>query len=616
MNNSSDLSWSQPEHQFEPIGPNGEEEFANLLDLDLDINFPTFDSNGDDAQNHGQPSQAAHLTHIPQQNLQPNRAAAENAYQQQQMSQFQQGQYRLSNDVRQQQHIQHLNEISQTSNSFSSTNIHPPYAHHQQPQPQQFHNVHGRPFPPQQQPLPYRHTVPPTPNSMEMHGDAEKYLACLDPQTRATLEQRYQLRNDDPVNILTLSYQQQLTKSAKMSFTPLVSPAVTPHETQFQMPPEFTIPGAYFSPLTSPMLGAQRNSQKAVTSNPRNTVSPAATSPVDPDVDMLDGSTEEPAKKLRKKISNSGPRAVANATRMRQSPLSKAQRKRGAIPGVVTAKEVSEMFSDSQRANARSSRPASSAGLNPGHTRDSSEAESISPEPLSESVMRPPPKPSSKTQSPAILPQNQSGPPTLQSNYLGSPATPASLMRIQQQQAQEEQQQQIRDQSGVLVTSASTSDAVGIAQQGQQPPSPLGEFALPEAAGNTRPQLQNIDTSATPADDQATPRVFAREAGTPGSAAGITPGAISATVSAKPSPRSSAIRSPSGPPGSSGSGGKIDSKGGRNNKKRNSTSSALVSPALRPKISPSIKPLLPEGGKCSSHCFILVPNSNKRVQST
>ncbi|KAK5008731.1 hypothetical protein LTR39_005094 [Cryomyces antarcticus] len=55
-------------------------------------------------------------------------------------------------------------------------------------------------------------------------------------------------------------------------------------------------------------------------------------------------------------------------------------------------------------------------------------------------------------------------------------------------------------------------------------------------------------------------------------------------------------------------------KGGRGNasKKRNSTSSALVSPALRPKISPSVKPLLPDGAAISdsTHALLLASKSN------
>jgi len=53
-------------------------------------------------------------------------------------------------------------------------------------------------------------------------------------------------------------------------------------------------------------------------------------------------------------------------------------------------------------------------------------------------------------------------------------------------------------------------------------------------------------------------------------------------------------------------------EGGRNSRKRNSTGSTLVSPALLPKISPSIKPLLPEGHSMTNdtHALLLASKSN------
>jgi hypothetical protein len=56
-----------------------------------------------------------------------------------------------------------------------------------------------------------------------------------------------------------------------------------------------------------------------------------------------------------------------------------------------------------------------------------------------------------------------------------------------------------------------------------------------------------------------------------------------------------AMSTPTSPAFSMASGKKPDAKGGRNARKRGSVSSSLVSPALRPKISPSIKPLLAAG---------------------
>ncbi|KAL9078555.1 MAG: hypothetical protein Q9157_002513 [Trypethelium eluteriae] len=536
MNNTSDLSWPQSEQQFEPMIPTGDEELSNLLNLDLDINFPTFESNVESSQNHVQSAEGAHNAHTQQQQFQANRAATENVYRQEQLAHMQDTHSRLANGMRHQQHMHGMAELPPTSNGFAPMNIQASYSHQQQPHPHQFHEGQGLPFQQHQQTLPHHHFVPPTPNSMELQGDREKYLARVDPNA---LDHRYQLRHNDP---------------------------------------------------------------RTVTSNPRHTASPATTSPVDPDVDMQDESIGEPAKKLRKKVSNPGPRSVANAARARQSPISKGQRKRGAISGSNATKDVSCMLSDSQRTKVISNRPSSAAGLTPGPTQDSSEADSVSPEPLTEFAMRPPPKPNSKTQSPAILPQSQTGAPSLSDGSLGSPATPASLMRIQQQQ-------QVDTTGGALLP---TSSATGGVQPAQQSQPSLEDFALPEAASNTRPLLHSLNTLALPAEDQATPRVSAREVQGSGNVTVSTPTAVTSGISAKPSPRSSAIRSPTAPPGSSGSGSKIDSKGGRSNKKRNSTGSALVSPALRPKISPSIKPLLPEGVNVTDehHALLLASKSN------
>jgi hypothetical protein len=42
--------------------------------------------------------------------------------------------------------------------------------------------------------------VPPTPNSVEMHGDVGRYLQQLDAQTRAMIEHEYQMRKEAAVS--------------------------------------------------------------------------------------------------------------------------------------------------------------------------------------------------------------------------------------------------------------------------------------------------------------------------------------------------------------------------------------------------------------------------------
>ena len=47
--------------------------------------------------------------------------------------------------------------------------------------------------------------VPPTPNSVEMHGDVGRYLQQLDAQTRAIIEHEFKMRQQDAVSAPLLS---------------------------------------------------------------------------------------------------------------------------------------------------------------------------------------------------------------------------------------------------------------------------------------------------------------------------------------------------------------------------------------------------------------------------
>lgn len=389
----------------------------------------------------------------------------------------------------------------------------------------------GTPSFPQAQEHTYRphHGVPPTPNSVEMHGDPHRYMQQLDHQ-QALFDQRYNLRKEDA------------------SFTPLVSPAVTPHDARFQIP-DFTIPGAYFSPLTSPALNAQAHQHALHHSQQTPSGSSTGHSPIDVDMDMLGEPamvTQEQGRKLRSTNKRNAPRPGTGSSRVRQSPIVKPNRRKGTVSSLIPPKEVTELMQE-----ARSTRP-SSSGLDVPRTRDGSETDSISPEPML-SEMRPPPKPRSLAASPAMMAQRNS--------QGGTPATPASLMRMQP--------------SPIFNGSL---DA----------PPTLEDLTLPEASLD-RPGLSRIDTSIHDVDVD-TPRMAARK--TPKLNPLSTPGA---SISGRPSPMLDPMSTPTSPAFTM-TNGKRDAKIARNPKKRNSVSSNLVSPALRPKISPSIKPLLPDGG--------------------
>ncbi|XP_014561202.1 hypothetical protein COCVIDRAFT_87499 [Bipolaris victoriae FI3] len=388
--------------------------------------------------------------------------------------------------------------------------------------------------------------VPPTPNSTEIHGDPNRYLQQVESQ-QALFDQRYHMRKDDA------------------TFTPLVSPAVTPHDTRFQIP-DFAMAGSYFSPLTSPALTAQ--SQQHAHQPPQNTASESSTghSPIDLDMDMLGEpaivSQEQGRRNTRAANRRSAPRASGNA-RVRQSPIVKPNRRKSNGSSLVLPKDVTDLVQD-----ARSRHPLS-ASLDAPRTRESSETDSISPEPML-SEMRPPPKPGSSTASPAVMAQR--------SSQSSTPATPASLMRIQPSP----------DFNG-------SEQALPL----------LEDLTLPEASLD-RPSLSRSDTAIRD-DDSGTPRLSARK--TPKLNPLSTPGAA---MSGRPSPMLDAMSTPTSPAFSMTS-SKRDAKLSRNPKKRNSVSSHLVSPALMPKISPSIKPLLPDGGSGTTdntHALLLASKSN------
>ena len=376
--------------------------------------------------------------------------------------------------------------------------------------------------------------------------------AHMDPHQRAIMEQHYGIRKDDAI-----------------AFTPMASPAGTP---QFNILPEYTTPGAYFSPLTSPMLHAQNQHhphlQQGYMTNPSTAPNSNTNSPIDAniDVDMLgdgmalpDSAGPQP-RKSRRKVAT--PRSVAAGTRAQTKTAPKTQKRKSSTH--VTQSSASESLS--QR-SIRSQPP--SANLQMPGQFDSSGAESISPEPLSESVMGPPPRPGSRSvnQSPNIVGQQQSP-------ALGPVATPKSLL------AMRSAQQPINGQQGFSQTTVE--------------PASLDDLALPEAAtkqSSRRLSLTQINTQISlPEGEEDTPRLSARK----------TPklGPLSTPSSARPP---SAMQSPAlGSPMTASTPSAILNKNGKGNRKRGSMSangSKLVSPALVPKISPSIKPLLPEGSK-------------------
>lgn len=348
-----------------------------------------------------------------------------------------------------------------------------------------------------------------------------------------------------------------------MIFTPLVSPAVTPLDTQFQYP-EYPVPGEYFSPLTSPALEAQRHAnQQSAYGALRNSDTSDTASPVDINIDFSAPIGTQNSMALRKSKRKTSTVTKGTGRAVKQSPSMKPQsKKKNSSNSTIPSKEVPGIIEDAQKSKklgVKASTPSINLGLN----NESSEAGSISPEPLSDILMPPPatPRSSSSSRSPylnAIQPGSQSAPMMAMS---GEAATPASLMKIRRE---------------------AEIGGNGSHEDGE----PMEDITLPGPAETTgKPKLTPLDTSNGNLD--RTPTFSAQsDKITPQSAPGGSFGRGFFT-----SPRISAgLTSPNGilP--------KKSKATVRDSKKRNTNSSVLVSPALRPKMSPSIKPLLPEGG--------------------
>ncbi|KAK6361211.1 hypothetical protein TWF730_004954 [Orbilia blumenaviensis] len=497
--------------------PDGDEEFADFLDLgDFGINFGQFGMDIDGTQ-----QQQA----------------------QQDGSQQQQGQQGgAGNDIT-------MEDFSNMQRNYTPTSQPSQHTPHLQVQRQQLAGqnlglatVFEHPHP--QQSLYGRAIIPPTPSSMELHAGAHSMTNFLEQGNM------YQNMGTDP-----------------MVFTPIGTPAVTPLDTSFRVP-EYSVSGAYFSPLTSPALDAQALGY--MRKLPKSPVEPAEPSNLNPKKTAV----------RRKSVTGRAPARV-----VRQSPSMKPQPgRRKPAPSVpsleLTDAAMAEITSQSPRT------PAPRRGglkIPTEHhipsSRDSSSADSISPEPLSESLMPPPPAPSSgHTRSPMLPPQQnqeanlpglaQSGPPVASVNQEtlptqkakgGKPATPASLMNMPK----------------------------GIAPKGSQ--ELLQATLIPSI-----PENRSSSGTTSPLDEQMTPRLSAIQRSS--ASANVTP---SSSPMIEPKPAGSDSRPPSG-----------SLKARKDPKGHSKRGSISASPALQPRISPSIKPLLPEGLSASQSALILASKSN------
>ncbi|MBE3109092.1 MAG: hypothetical protein IMZ46_01045, partial [Acidobacteria bacterium] len=240
-----------------------------------------------------------------------------------------------------------------------------------------------------------------------------------------------------------------------MSFTPLVSPAVTPLDPHFNVDNAFSLPPTYFSPLTSPALHAQTDHNAFFNQHLQQGVINTS-SPVEMDLEANHNTPQEVAKKARK---SSTSKAVRKPN-VRQSPIAKPQRRKTASSFIV--KQVLNEAVESSSAKSRTNSPNDMAGTRRDET---DENDSVSPEALSE--MPPPPLPPPKTSrgnQVANGNQQQSAAPKPAPLPLGampSPATPASLMKLPS-------------------SSPSSSASSSTAHKATASPNHLGQHAPPE----------------------------------------------------------------------------------------------------------------------------------------
>ena len=208
-----------------------------------------------------------------------------------------------------------------------------------------------------------------------------------------------------------------------------------------------------------------------------------------------------------------------------------------------------------------------SAGFQMPPPIESSENDSVSPEALSDIPMGPPPRPGSAYQSPALVAQKK--------DISGPAATPRSLLSTKS----------VYDANGPASTGIS----------GQMGQASLEDLELPEAVDGLESEQPTATIVQVSNSQEHTPRL---------SASRKTPklGPLSTPSSNRPS---SIFGSPAiAPMAASTPAGllkdKKDAKSGRGTSKKrgsNCTTSAHASPAILPRVSPSIKPLLPEGSK-------------------
>ena len=321
---------------------------------------------------------------------------------------------------------------------------------------------------------------------------------------------------------------------------------MTPLDPHFSLENAFTIPGAYFSPLTSPALHAQSDSALHFDhgTNSNN-------SPVEMDIELSSTAPIASALDLPRKARKNNAAKARSKPAIKSSPISKPQRRKTGPSPAIVSQVLTEVDEQSTPIIEPSLLPM------PASSVDSPEENaSVSPETLSD--MPPPPVPNrrSASKSPYIQAQQSSAKSGAQQTH---PATPASLMKLP------------ASKSKGLASNYHESPIVDHIDYLKLPESASGSSLLPKggrivsqtSVSQSQPSLGKLSMPHS----VSSPNLRA-------------PGTPSASQSPQILPTSSTLMAKKTNPSSS-----------RNHKRR--SGSVQVSPALLPKISPIIKPLLP-----------------------
>ncbi|KAG5957203.1 hypothetical protein E4U58_006234 [Claviceps cyperi] len=419
-------------------------------------------------------------------------------------------------------------------------------------------------------PTHHHHSVPSTPRSLDLPPGSGHFYS----QTKQMSQRSYDRR-----------YYQPMSEQQDMVLTPLVSPAVTPLDQHFNIDNAFAVPGAYFSPLTSPALHAQNDASSVYDYSTQSNNSPVEMdleapiiAPPLPPAPSVGRGTEF----LMKSRRNSAVKARGNPG-IKNSPIAKPQRRRTGPSPAIMSQVLNELDESILQYSDQGILPMPATSS----TDSSEENASVSPEYLTD--MPPPPVPSRRSNSRS---------PYIQAQHNGSQQPMPRSLTEEQNQRRRQQQQQPQPQPhpatpaslmklAATKTKTAQSPTVNAAQNTVT--ENIESLELPQSIAN-RP-IAPINTSTV----SVSPRIEPISSGSkfPHQKQELSHSLATQTQTPR---TASTTQSPQIRPGSSEpNSARFHPQPVSRNSRKRSTGSVHASPALLPRISPNLKPLLPGG---------------------